>query len=234
MRLYQIPFSHNCIKVRHVLELKGLEYEAVDINPADRREIKRHADRDLVPLFVDDGRAISGSTPIVLHLEQKGLPPALMPEDAEERAECLVLMDWADAVFMALTRRLAYAPVLATGNVGDLFFPDKPVRVRHAAGHVAKVILKRRIGMSARTNREDPAEARRAARVALDRIGGREYLVGGNLTLADITLAAMVGPLQYAAPEVREDPAVAELLDWGREILGKNFSPIPSAERAGV
>jgi glutathione S-transferase len=36
MRLYQIPFSHNCRKARHVLDLKGIEYEAVNINPALR------------------------------------------------------------------------------------------------------------------------------------------------------------------------------------------------------
>ena len=49
--------------------------------------------------------------------------------------------------------------------------------------------------------------------------------MGEQLTLADITLAAMAAPLQYTAPEVSADPAVRRLLEWDREILGRDFTP---------
>src|SRR5512145_2793743 len=124
MRLYQIPFSHNCIKVRHVLDLKGAEYEVANINPALRGEIKRISGQELVPTLVDDGKVVSGSTPILLHLEERFPEPDLLPDDPQERAECRVLMDWADGTFMALARRLAYFQVLsAPGRLGEMFFP---------------------------------------------------------------------------------------------------------------
>jgi glutathione S-transferase len=226
MRLFQIPFSHNCVKVRRVLDLKGLEYETVDINPAVRRNVKQASGQELVPVLVDRGQSISGSTAILLHLEDSYPEPSLMPADPRERAECLVLMDWADGTFMALTRRLAYSSVLARGDLGRLFFPGKPAVVRVPAGEIAKVILRTRFGISDESDRQDVPRAKRAAWIAVDRLAGRPYLVGDRLTLADVTLAAMAGPLQYAPPAVTEDTTVTELLAWAKTILEKDFDPV--------
>jgi glutathione S-transferase len=79
MRLYQIPFSHNCIKARHVLDLKGVEHEVVNINPALRGEVKRVSGQVLVPTLVDRGNVVSGSTPILLYLEEHRPSPRSCP-----------------------------------------------------------------------------------------------------------------------------------------------------------
>lgn len=237
MRLFQIPFSHNCVKVRRALELKGLEYDTLDINPAIRRPVKKASGQMLVPTLVDGERSLAGSTEILLYLEHAHPQPALLPEDEDDRAECLLLMDWADAVFMALTRRLAYSSVLSQGDLGRLFFPGLPVALRVPGAMVAAVILRLRFGISKRSDRRDVPEAKRAARIALERLGGRPYLVGDRLTLADVTLAAMVGPFQYAPPLVRDDPGVGKLLGWAKTILGDDFDPIgarPPAPLAAV
>jgi glutathione S-transferase len=68
------------------------------------------------------------------------------------------------------------------------------------------------------------------ARIALDRLGGEEHLVGDRLTLADITFATMAAPLQYAGRELRDDDAVRALLEWGARTLGAAFSPLPAPE----
>jgi glutathione S-transferase len=227
MRLFQIPFSHNCVKVRHVLDQKGLRYETVDINPLWRPDVLRASRQLLVPALEDGGRAVSGSTPILLHLEETHPDPSLLPEHGPERAECLLLMDWADVTFMALTRRLAYFQVLSgpAENLGSLFFPAMSPRTKRGAGVVAGVALRTRFGITAKRNRRDADEARRASSVAVERLGERAHLVGDRVTLADITLATMSAPLQYAGPEVSADPAVRRLLDWDREILGRDFTP---------
>ena len=227
MRLYQIPFSHNCIKARHVLDLKGIDYEAVNINPALRGEVKRMSGQVLVPMLIDRGHVVSGSTPILLYLEERRSEPALLPDDPEDRAECMVLMDWADDTFMAPARRLAYFQVLsAPGQLGELFFPAIPKPVQRAAGAVAGLVLRLRFGIDAERNRTDQALVRRAARVALDRLAGADHLVGDRLSLADITLATMTAPLQYAGHAVRDDPDVRPLLEWGARVLGSDFSPL--------
>jgi glutathione S-transferase len=227
MRLYQIPFSHNCVKVRHVLDLKGVGYEAVDINPALRGDVKRMSGQILVPTLVHGGHVVSGSTSILLYIEECHPDPPLLPSDPAERAECLVLMDWADGTFMALVRRLAYFQVLAApGRLGEMFFPGMPSPARRIAGSVAGRLLRARFGISAARNSRDEEVARSAARVAVDRIAGADHLVGDRLSLADVTLAAMTAPLQYTSPDVRDDPYVHTLLEWSARVLGADFSPL--------
>ena len=227
MRLFQIPFSHNCVKVRHVLDLKGIPYEAVDINPVWRLDVWRASGQTLVPALIDGDRAIAGSTEILLHIEERHPHPPLLSADRGERAECLLLMDWADATFMALTRRLAYHSVLAgpPRDLGGLFFPQRSELLRTLGGASAGLALRVRFAMTPGRQRRDVVEARRAAAVAVGRLGGAEHLVGDALSLADITLATMSSPLQYADEEVTRDAAVRELLAWDARVLGASFSP---------
>ncbi len=113
MQLIEIPWSHNCIKVRLALDHKRLPYDVRAINGINRLPARRASGQWLVPVLVDDGRAIADSTAILLHLERHHPDPPLLPDDREQRAECLVLEAWADSSFMALSRRLAYADVSA-------------------------------------------------------------------------------------------------------------------------
>jgi glutathione S-transferase len=220
LRLFQIPFSHNCVKVRKALDLKGLDYETVDIDPVLRIGLRRASGQALVPALVDERRMVADSTAILLYLEEKYPHPPLLPGEPEARAECLILEHWADETFMALTRRLAYWNVTASpGALGELFFPSAPRPIRRAAGHLGKWMLHRRLGMSRRQNGLDERAAPRAAELAVARLGGRDHLVGERITIADIALASMAAPLQFAAPAVRDQPVVQELLTWGRRVL---------------
>jgi glutathione S-transferase len=225
VKLLQIPFSHNSIKVRRVLALKGLEYERKDINPAIRRKLKRLSAQELAPVLVDGSRVVADSTAIVLYLEEAYPDPPLLPAEKPERSECLVLEDWADTAFMELTRRIAYWTMLSSGvSLGDLFFPRYPKPFRQIGSRFAATVIRRRFGLSAKQAEEDEVEARRVAKLAVDRLAGRPFLVGDRITLADVALASMSAPLQLT-PGIRDDPSVAELLEWDRTILEDEFTP---------
>jgi glutathione S-transferase len=219
VQLFQIPFSHNCVKVRKALDLKQLPYETVDINPVWRGSVKRASGQALVPALVDGQRAVADSTAILLYLEQAYPERPLLPAESEQRAECLILEHWADSTFMAVSRRLAYWRVVSAGGLGDLFFPGAPGRVRGTAGRVAGAALRLRFRMTERQNRLDQAAARAGAELAVQRLAGAEHLVGDGVTVADIALASMAAPLAFATAEVSEYPAVRELLEWGRRSL---------------
>ncbi|MFN7964689.1 MAG: glutathione S-transferase N-terminal domain-containing protein [Acidobacteriota bacterium] len=70
MQLIQVPYSHNCIKVRRALELKGLSYQTLDVPPTDRTEVRRASGQGQVPVLLDNGEAIVDSTRILEFLEQ--------------------------------------------------------------------------------------------------------------------------------------------------------------------
>jgi glutathione S-transferase len=220
LRLHQIRFSHNCIKVRKALDLKGLPYEKVEVSPMWRIGLLRESGQMLVPTLVDGDRVVADSTAILLYLEEAYPDPPLLPADPEQRAECLILEAWADETFMALTRRLAYWNITSRLDLfGALFFPAAPPALQKPLAAVARKALRMRFGMSAHQNRDDEAEARRAAEAAVIRLDGRDHLVGDSVTIADVGLASMSAGLAAAVKPVREDPAVQELIGWGARVL---------------
>ena len=219
MKLIQIPFSHNCVKVRVALGLKGLKYETQDIAPMDRASVVAASGQGLVPVLLDDGRAIADSTAILLYLEKRYPDPPLIPSDPTARACCLILEDWADQAFMTLARRAAYRNILSRpGKLASMFFPGDPAPARWIKERIARRVVARRFGLSPGRHARDVAEAKRLAGLAMARLGGRRWLQGESPTIADVALAAMSAPLA-ADREAREDEAVRALLAWGEALV---------------
>jgi glutathione S-transferase len=219
MKLIQIPFSHNCVKVRVALSFKGVKYETLDIAPMDRASVVAASGQGLVPVIVDGDRAIADSTAILLYLEERHPHPPLLPSQAEARAECLILEDWADQAFMALARRMAYRNVLSRpGKLASMFFPADAQPARWIKERIARRVVARRFGLSAKGRARDVAEAKRLAGLAMARLGGRRWLLGDSPTIADVALATMSAPLA-ADREACEDAAVRALLAWGEALV---------------
>lgn len=226
MKLIQIPFSHNCVKVRVGLALKGLAFETQDIAPMDRAAVVAASGQGLVPVLVDGGRAIADSTRILLYLEDRLPDPPLVPRDPGARAECLVLEDWADQAFMALSRRIAYGDILARpGRLASLFFPKDQGPARWLKERIAKRRVAQRFGLSPARHKADVVEAKRLAALAVARLSGRPWLLGEGPTIADIALAAMTAPLA-ADRDIREDPDVRALLHWGEALVPEDVRSV--------
>jgi len=219
MKLIQIPFSHNCVKVRVALGLKGLAYETLDIAPMDRASVVAASGQGLVPVLLDGPRAIADSTAILLYLEDRHPDPPLVPRDPAARACCLILEDWADQGFMAISRRIAYGNVLARpGRLASLFFPNDPAPARWLKERIARRRVAQRFGLSPARHAKDVVEAKRLAGLAVARLGGRRWLQGESPTIADVALAAMSAPL-VADRETREDEGVRALLTWAAALV---------------
>jgi glutathione S-transferase len=96
--------------VAAALELKGLDYERVDLTPGSQHneEMERiyGAGNRTVPGLTIDGRPVHGSRPILAELEQLAPEPSLFPEpiaDAVREAE-----RWGDSELQDLGRRLPW------------------------------------------------------------------------------------------------------------------------------
>lgn len=219
LTLIQIPFSHNCVKVRVALGLKGVPYETQNVPPSKRAAVFAASGQGMVPVLMDDGRAIPDSTAILLHLEERFPETPLLPKDPGQRAECLMLEDWADQAFMARSRRISYGTVLSQpGRLGRMFFPNDGAAVRWIKERVARRVVIKRFGLSAARHVKDVAEAKRLAALAVARLGGRPWLFDDQPTIADIAWATMSAPLAVDRV-LREDPPVRALLAWGEALL---------------
>jgi glutathione S-transferase len=219
MKLIQIPFSHNCVKVRVVLGLKGLSYETQDIAPMDRASVVRASGQGLVPVLVADGRAIADSTAILLYLEERYPHPPLVPEDPAARSECLLLEDWADLAFMAISRRICYGNILSRpGRLAALFFPQDHAPTRWLKERIARRRVTQRFGLSPGRHAKDVVEVKRLAGLAMARLGGRRWLCGDSPTIADVALATMSAPVA-ADRGACQDHDVRALLTWGDALV---------------
>lgn len=219
MRLIQIPFSHNCVKVRVVLGLKGIAYDTQDIAPMDRNPVVRASGQGLVPVLLDGDRVIADSTAILLHLEATHPSPPLVPAEPGARAECLVLEDWADQAFMAMSRRIAYGNILRRpGMLASMFFPGDTGPTRWLKERIARRRVTERFGLSPARHARDVLEAKRLAGLAVARLAGRRWLLGNQPTIADVALATMSAPLAVDR-DACADPAVCDLLAWGEALL---------------
>jgi glutathione S-transferase len=98
--LYTSWISTFARKVALGLELKGLEYDAVDaLTPAFRAELKRVNPRAEVPVLLDDELVIVNSSDILQYLDWRYPTPALYPEPVPDRVVARALERLADQRF---------------------------------------------------------------------------------------------------------------------------------------
>jgi glutathione S-transferase len=123
LTLHILPPSHPCMAVKKALDIKGLEYETVALNPGPHVEemasIYGEGNTTVPGLLVGD-EPVHGSRPIYQRLEELQPEPALYPEpiaDAVREAD-----RWGDEELQDLGRRfgwgaLAFRPE-AMGTMG--------------------------------------------------------------------------------------------------------------------
>jgi glutathione S-transferase len=106
LTLHVLPFSHPSRAARRALELKGLEFELVELAPgphsATMRELYGEGN-ETVPGLLVGHEAVHGSRAIFARLEQLRPDPPLYPTEAVREAD-----RWGDAELQPLGRHLAW------------------------------------------------------------------------------------------------------------------------------
>jgi len=172
-RLYHVPLSPFCRKVRLVLAEKRIECELVEERYWEQdADFLRRNPAGKVPVLRMDGLTMAESGAICEYLEEKHPTPPLMPKGAEARYEVRRLMGWFDDKFHAeVTSKLLYERV--NKKVMKQGFPDS-------------------------RNVKDGA---RAIKFHLDYMAWlldhRRWLAGDVMTLADFAAAAHLSSLDY-------------------------------------
>ncbi|CAF1007570.1 unnamed protein product [Rotaria sordida] len=124
LRLYQIPWSHYCDKVRWALDLKEIPYELINYNLLGETKGLERAPktlRKLMPILEDpnnkdDNRFQYDSTPILLYLDTQYPRSSicLFPSSSscEQRQQVINTCLQLDSELGLYARRIAYVEIL--------------------------------------------------------------------------------------------------------------------------
>ena len=109
IKLYWTPLSHPSQAVRKMLDLKGLEYELVDVMPASQQLHTRLVGfrRGTLPALNLEGRRIQNSREIARALDETRPEPPLFPSDPELRARADEAERWGELELQPMARRIA-------------------------------------------------------------------------------------------------------------------------------
>ena len=172
-RLFHVPLSPFCRKVRLSLAEKKIEVELVEERywEGDPDFLRRNPAAK-VPVLKLDGKTMAESAAICEYIEETRPDPSLMPDDADGRLEVRRLVGWFDDKFHhEVTSKLLYERV--NKKITKEGYPD--------SGNVKA--------------------GARAIKVHLDYMAGlldhRRWLAGDRMTLADFAAAAHLSSLDY-------------------------------------
>jgi len=111
-KLYQFLGSPFCAKVRKLLAFKGVEFEVIEVDYLERKELLLASGQITVPaVTLDSGETIVDSARIALRLEEFYPEPTIFP--AGWRGMHLVLADYIDNQLEDSVYRVALADELA-------------------------------------------------------------------------------------------------------------------------
>ena len=187
-KLYQFLGSPFCAKVRKLLAFKGVEFEVVEVDYLERKELLLASGQIMVPaVTLENGETIVDSARIAMRLEELYPEPTIFP--AGWRGMHLVLADYIDNQLEDALYRVALADELA-------------IHIREGADRAAlwRLIRERKYGAGFvdRTISEHSANWERA-RAALapfeEQLASMPFLTG-RIGLADF---ALYGQLFYLA-----------------------------------
>jgi glutathione S-transferase len=203
--LWHLKVSSYNEKARWALDYKNVPHSKKAVEPGRHvRLAKRLAGTRTLPILELDGRVVPDSTEIIKALEERWPDPPLYPDDAQDRQRALELEDFLDEELGPYARTLAVSHMLLSPDVllGG-FFPDMG-RGRRVTSRALYPLVRRVFRRNLPLEPDDVEIAFGKLRAAGERIraerGNRDYLVGNEFTVADLTAAALLSPA-VAPPE---------------------------------
>ena len=174
-RLFHVPLSPFCRKVRLSLAEKKIEVELVEERYWEQdADFLRRNPAGKVPILKMGSRTMSDSTAICEYLDETHPTPPLFPKNAEARCEVRRIVGWFDGKFynevtMKLTGERVYRKVMGTGYPDSTNVKAGARAVKYHIDYMAHLLDERR------------------------------WLAGNEMTMADFAAAAQLSCLDYTS-----------------------------------
>ena len=143
MELHQFRHSAFCLKVRMVLQAKGLTYQVVEVTPGlGQLNVFRLSGQRQVPVLVDGDVVLADSSTIARHLEAKQPEPPLIPVDPQQAAQVYLIEDWADTTLARAGRSALLQAAALDSELRLALLPeDLPTPLRQVMGDLPGGLL---------------------------------------------------------------------------------------------
>lgn len=189
-----MPFSGNCYKVRLIVSLLGLECQRIDLDLKNGEHkgdkfTSLNPDQKIPALVLDDGRVLTESNAILCYLAEG---TGLMPSDPYDRAQVLKWLFFEQANILP---NIAIVRAWHSGLKGGL-------------NDLNKTLLPGKMD-----------EGNRTLAIINSQLGKTDYLVGHELTVADISLYAYVHVAEVGKYDLSLYPNIQQ---WLARIAGTN------------
>ena len=203
--LYTFAVSHYSEKIRWTLDHAGIAYREQRLVPFFHipRVLALTRRASSVPVIQTADEVIQDSTRILEWLERRHAPLSLIPAEPALRAEVMELEARFDRIGVHVIRQLFAETMNDKAATLAMWNLDANALQRRALSLGYPLVRRgfsRLLQLSPATLRKAMAKIDEAADFIAERTrGGKPYLAGDQLTVADITACALLSPL--ACPE---------------------------------
>ena len=228
LELHQFRYSAFCLKVRMVLQAKGLSFRTVEVTPGiGQVAVFRLSGQRQVPVLVDGDIVLADSSAIARHLERREHSPALIPFEPKAAAQVHLLEDWADttlaaAVRAALVQAAAFDPELRVALLPD----DIPDPLRSVMGALPGGWVS---NVTALVNQNERAALLASLEQLALSVQSTPWLVGDSMSLADLAVAAQLSLICFPSssgaalagkgvPGLSDHPKLQPLFHWRNKL----------------
>jgi len=230
--LHQFEISPFCDKIRRILHWKNLGSPVREYPLMSRKKIEPTSSAGKLPCPEHEGHSIGDSTDIARYLEENFPQQPLLPEQPEQAALVHIMEDWADESLYFCEMYLRFSlPENAKRNLPRMLAHDKPVTrmmlKRLIPGGLRKLLAGQGIGRKKKEQVLQDIE--RHLDAVAKRLQGSDWLVGEQLSLADISVYSMVNCIrdsQQGGEAVQRRPA---LLAWLQRVEDATGGKVPGS-----
>ena len=181
-----------------VLQAKKLQYRVEEVTPGiGQFEIFKISGQKQVPVIVDDNdQIIIDSSIICEYINKKNDTNPLFTEDPLLITQCKLIEDWADTTMASTCRKALIKSAIENPKLRTALLPDEiPSSVK---GLVDKLPFKNLSKISnVVLSSKDNLELQKILESLSKALINKKYLIGDNLSIADIAIAAQLSLLKF-------------------------------------
>jgi len=192
--LYQFEMSPFCTKIALILNVKAVPYQIMEVPVSKSHTVKKYSVTSKLPTIEHDGKFVVDSTDIAYYLDEAFPGQPLIPSDENLWVKCHLYEDWADESLNFYMMKLRWLPQNRVRWSKELAKFDSGLWrwliTKFAAKATLNILDKQGVGRkSEEAALRDIGRHMRALSIDLK---DSHFLVGGQLSLADISVYAQL------------------------------------------